>query len=611
MNERRNEAPREPCVDVTSRAAQERRRTSRPLLSLLCTAIGWTVLTLAMPAAAQSTGPAASATSSPAPAGAEAPTPQASHAPSAAAGTAAGAKSDKLVLDNLHGLVFVSGTKAVQSGGVARKGVDVRDVNVLKGKAFARIADTYLGHPLHLSDLNRLVRQTVAYCRAHDRPVVDVFVPEQDVTSGTVQIVVMEGRLGNVKVVNNRWFDADEIKRDIRLQPGEKISAKELEQDLAWINQNPFRKVDAVFVQGDRPGITNVQLDVKERYPLRPYVSYNNSGNPAIGRNMLNVGLNWGNVFDTDQRAGYQYERTGKHGALAAHRLSYTVPLRRRDVLSFSAGYVETDSKLFDVFGVSGRSASFSARYSMPLGRQGRLTQKIQTGFDFRRTNNNLEFFGDQVFDNSSDIVQFVADYSGLLPEPRGSNSWYATLVSSPGGIDSGNRDARFEAMRPGATADYNYVNLGYQRLMRLPGNVTWSATANMQWSDSRLLASQQMGLGGRGSVRGFEPRAVNGDNGLFVSNEIRSPSLRLPWRAGGTIGRVQLLAFLDYGKVGVVDPLPSETSNSVLSSTGLGLRYSFSNHVQLEADYGWQHQGRSLDPQTDGRTDFNLTFSY
>lgn len=589
--------------------ARKGRGARRALLSL-CAASGWAVLTLATPVAARAAGSADSAASSPSRAAADAQAAPAQKASSSAAGKAEGAP-DKLVLGNLRGLVFVGGTKAVRSGGIAAQGVDVTGVHVLKGKAFASIAGKYLGQPLRLSDLKRLVRQTVAFCRAHDRPVVDVFVPEQDVTSGTVQIVVMEGRLGQIKVVNNRWFDADEIKKDIRLQPGEKIDAKELEQDLAWINQNPFRQVDAVFVQGDRPGITDVQLDVKERYPLRPYLSYNNSGNPAIGRDMLNVGLNWGNVFDTDQRAGYQYERAGRHGGLAAHRLSYTVPLSWRDVLSFSASYVETDSKLFDVFGVNGRSAAFSARYSMPLRTSGRLTQKIQTGFDFRRTNNNLEFFGDRVFDNSSDIVQFVADYSGLLPEPGGSNSWYATLVASPGGLDGGNKDARFDAMRPGATAKYTYANLGYQRLMKLPGNITWSATANMQWSDGRLLASQQMGLGGRGSVRGFEPRLVNGDNGLFVSNEIRSPVFRLSRRNGGTIGNVQLLAFLDYGKVGVVDPLPSEAGSSVLSSTGIGLRYSFSNHVQLEADYGWQHQGRDLDPQADGRTDFNLTMSY
>ncbi|MDZ7669066.1 MAG: ShlB/FhaC/HecB family hemolysin secretion/activation protein [Gammaproteobacteria bacterium] len=250
--------------------------------------------------------------------------------------------------------------------------------------------------------------------------------------------MVLEARLGRVTASDNRWFQDASILGAARLSPGDKVSASTLEEDLAWLNRNPFRQVDAVFVQGAEPGTTDVQLEVKERYPLRPYVSYNNSGNPAIGEHMVSAGLNWGNVFDTDHHRGWPvYERTCNIDGLAAHRLSYTAPLPWRHELSISASHIETDSELFDVFGLSGRSSSVAARYSMPVPGPAiaGFSHQVQAGVDFRRTNNNLEFFGNEVFDDSSDIIQLAAEYSGRLPDQFGVNRWYANLVVSPGGL--------------------------------------------------------------------------------------------------------------------------------------------------------------------------------
>lgn len=523
------------------------------------------------------------------------------------------ARDSALVLEQLQGLKFVGSVDAVLADGVAVEGIAIDDLDVLAGPEFRATAAKYLGRPLHLADLERLVQETVAHCREHDRPVVDVLVPEQDVTSGAVQVVVLEARLGRVTTSDNRWFENDSILGAMRLSPGDKVSASTLEEDLAWLNRNPFRQVDAVFVQGAEPGTTDVQLEVKERYPLRPYVAYNNSGNPAIGEHMVSAGLNWGNVFDTDHRAGYQYERTGRNDGLAAHRLSYTAPLPWRHELSLSASHVETDSELLDVFGLSGRSTSFSARYSLPVRAPAiaGFSHQVQAGVDFRRTNNNLEFFGTQVFDDSSDIIQLAAEYSGRLPDRAGLNRWYASLVASPGGLSGRNEDERFEAMRPGATSDYIYGGVGYERLHRLPGDFTLSAKVDLQWSDSRLLASEQFGAGGPRSVRGFESRVVSGDSGLFVSNEVRTPAYALPFTGDFDAGDVQLLAFLEYGRVETRSPLAGEAQDEELSSAGIGLRYTFSNHVSLEADYGWQISGRDLDPGQDGKAHLNLLLSF
>lgn len=536
------------------------------------------------------------------------PAPAALEQPAAPA-----AQADAAVLEELKGLVFVSAMTDVQAAGVSATGVDATRVPLLDNAEFAALAAPYLGQRLTLGALQGLVDKIVVFCREHDRPVVDVMVPEQDVTAGTVQIVVLEGRLGTVSTVGNRWFKSDFLIGQIRLKPGEPVSAKTLNEDLAWLNRNPFRHVDAVFVQGSRPGTTDIQLQVRERYPLRVYGSYQNSGNAIIGKDIYSVGANWGNVFDTDQQAGYQYDRSGKADTLEAHHLNYSLPLPWRHVVSLSASHVTTESNLFNAFGLGGRSTRVGARYGMPLpSPRASVEHGVQLGVDYKRSNNNLEFFGTQIFDDSTDIVQLVAQYDGAAQDGYGVNSWYGKLVMSPGGLTGDNSDETFAATRAGATARYNYLQLGYARQTRLPKDYSWSLKADAQFADSRLLASEQFGVGGQSSVRGFEEREANGDSGVLLSNELRTPSLRLP--SGGWFAErseLQLLAFLDVGLAATHDARNGEADRRELAGTGVGLRYRLGNNATVQADYGWQLAGEDIDPADDTRLHMNILLSY
>lgn len=532
----------------------------------------------------------------------------------AASPQAAQDESATVVLTALQGLVFLASPDQVRAGGVAAAGLDVSAVPVLDTPEFRELAGRYLGAELRLGDLQRLVEEVVVFCREHDRPVVDVLVPEQDVTAGAVQVVVIEGRLGTVSSVNNRWFSSGFLTGSIRLQGGQPVSARTLQEDLDWLNRNPFRQVDAVFVPGAEPGTTDVQLQVQERFPVRVYAGYENSGNRFIGKDLWSVGFNWGNVFDTDHQAGYQYDRSGRDGALTAHHLSYTAPLPQRHILSLSASFIETDSDLFGAFGLTGRSTRVGARYWLPLPRASSetLAHGIQGGVDYKRTNNNLDFFGTEIFDDTADIVQFVAQYAGSMPDNGGLNSWYADLVLSPGGITGDNENENFDAIRAGAKAAYGYVRAGYERLTRLPRGYTWVFTGDLQHASARLLASEQMGIGGSGSVRGFEEREASGDHGVIVSNELRSPG----YRPGGEHwflrnSELQGLVFVDWGMARTQDRRAGEPGSESLAGIGLGLRYRLGNYLVAQADYGWQMAGKDIDREDDSRAHVRILASY
>jgi hemolysin activation/secretion protein len=180
--------------------------------------------------------------------------------------------------------------------------------------------------------------------------------------------------------------------------------------------------------------------------------------------------------------------------------------------------------------------------------------------------------------------VQGVVGYLGTLADAQGSTSGSITAFLSPGGIGGLNSDRDFEVQRPGSTASYEYVQASLGRTQRLPDDFTVVLTGLAQLSSARLLASEQFGLGGEGSVRGYDERIVEGDDGVSAQLELRTPARHL---LGGLADQTQALVFIDAGRVFQKDPQPGEMDTS-LASFGPGLRLRLGNYGTVKADYGW-----------------------
>jgi hemolysin activation/secretion protein len=130
-----------------------------------------------------------------------------------------------------------------------------------------------------------------------------------------------------------------------------------------------------------------------------------------------------------------------------------------------------------------------------------------------------------------------------------------------------------------------------------LPCSLEFVARITGQLADGNLLPTEQLGMGGYNSVRGYDLYSVLGDSGYFVNLELRTQPvcLGLGYRLG--IGDVfgisedELTAhiFYDFGDAYLHTPLPIEDPSVDLQSIGLGVRYSLQRRLSLRVDYGWQ----------------------
>ena len=512
-----------------------------------------------------------------APAVAAAPTPPPPAAPAA--------DPQEVLVAHLTGIRLVPSPAEVTQGGVHTSGLDVDQLVWLKRWRVSSMAEEYIGHPLTREGLVQLVRDLVVISRESDRPVVDVFAPPQDVTSGTIQVVVMAAKLGALHVENNQYFDTHIFVRQMRLTPGQEITESTLLGDLDRLNQNPFRQVDLVYARGSEAGETDLVLRVRDTRPERVYVGYEDTGNKATGLGRVFAGFNLGDLFNEDHQFSYQYTRGTDWDRLQAQSASYNVLLPWRNFLSVFGDWSRAETKPADLFALDGTSWQVGLRYTVPLPATTNFSQSLVLGADYKWSNNNLAFGGTQVFTSPVNIADGMVQYNATEIDEHGSTAAGVALFESPGGIGGDNHDHDFMVQRPGAKADYQYGQITFTRLQKLKSDYTLVLTGIGQIADQRLAPIEQFGLGGSSSVRGYDDRVVNGDDGISAQLELRTPSKHV---LSSIPDQTQFLVFLDAGREWIKDPMPGETDTTLVGA-GPGVRLQISKYGTVKCDYGWE----------------------
>lgn len=514
-------------------------------------------------------------------------------------------QGDEQVTANLTGIVFLGTMGEVAPTGRPTSGGIKTTVPGLSFSEVSRIAQPYMGKAVNFGDLDDICRQVTAYFESVNQPVVTALVPEQEIRGGVVQILVVRGKMGKVSVEGNRYFKSENLKSVVRLKEGEDIDLGTLTDDMNWLNGNPFRQVEPSLSPGQSAGQTDVVLEVKDRFPIRPYVSYDNFGIQSLGYDRYSAGASMIDIWSGwDQQLNYQYLTSGSFNALVSNSGSYSVALPWEHSLTFLASYSKSNPDAVGPLVQSGYYWQVSGRYNIPLPTLNVLDgldyrHQVYAGYDFKAANSDLFFNGaalDPVYNGLVglyNISQFVLGYGLNLTDPLGSTSFETVLYGSPGGMTTDNSNSSFQNIDGGADAQYIYGKFSLNRVFRLPGDACLMLSGQIQQADSNLMPSESFGIGGYDTVRGYDQRSSNGDNGYLGNVEIRTPPISI-WQlagAGEALDQLVLLGFLDYGQVLQYSSDTTTSVNSHLMSVGPGLRYNIGPYFNVRFDWGFQLQ--------------------
>ncbi|MCF7852982.1 MAG: BamA/TamA family outer membrane protein [Simkaniaceae bacterium] len=472
-------------------------------------------------------------------------------------------------------------------------------------KLDALITPIYLNKPLTKKVLEKLIETIENYFVQNDRPITKVVVPRQAINQGVLSLLVVQGKLGKVTSRGNVWLSNERLQEYVQLQPNEVIDERLVRQSIDFVNRNPFRTVEAVYSEGLNYQTTDLELIVREKMPFRPYVGVDNMGLQLIERTRIFAGFNYGNLFGADQIISFQFTTSKDTTAYRSFTGSYIIPLPWQNILEFYGGYSTVRVPMPVPFAQSqGRSSQVSGRYTIPLPMYNRyISHEYRLGFDFKRTNNTLEFVEDYPqFGQTVNLSQIVMGYKAEWKGVHWLTSFELNGYWSPGQIFNDQSNADYETLRYGAKNKWVYGRGEWLQKFLFGRNGEVSFKVAGQLSSMTLLPSEEFGIGGMETVRGYEERQLNGDQAFLASVEIKLPAMNgiIKPRASKEGVLVedlwQLVLFCDYGRTWVkndmfdyegINSLVMAPKTQFLFGAGPGLRYQIGAYLFLRADVG------------------------
>ncbi len=508
--------------------------------------------------------------------------PQGNSAPVATPEAVPDQQDDTPIGPALRALVILDKDSAIRV--TARDGIDVSPVARLWRIQDQMTSDLtpYLGRKLSRKLIAEIETTIAKRHRALGYPFVALSTPEQEITTGVLQVRVLEYKLGDIRITHTGKGSAATIASQLSLKPGDYIDAKALSDDLSWINRYPYRNVQAVFGPGKAPGDTDLVLATGSVRPWQVYGGHDNSGSSETGHDRYYMGGSVGNLLGTDSVLSYQGTGTRnavqgrKNPTYVSNALNYNILVGHHALLEAGLDQVETNLSSTNGFSIKGKI--YEANLDIRLGVASWVDLPGQTdvrfGISAKQQENIIFFYGTSVNDLSMPDYAAYLGFHHLDQSQAYSHVVDLVIHSTPGNIGAHDTDVKAVLFSQGrqSKSGYTYVSLNYGRKQALAHGLMWTTQVISQLATEPLPRTEQAGLGGPSLVRGYSLDDGAYDSAAILKDDLLFPVLQNP---GFT---VRPYVFVDMG---AGRDLATHQVKK-LASVGVGGTLSVTRHISL-----------------------------
>lgn len=480
----------------------------------------------------------------------------------------------------------------------------------------------YTGAKRNYGDIQKALEALELAYRSLGYGTVQVYVPEQEITQGTVRLLVTEGVVGKITVVGNQHFTTENILASLPdLKAGAAPNMRKLSEDIQLANENPAKQAEVTLGVSEQEGKVDAKVNVTDENPEKVLLSVDNTGTGATGKLRAGVAYQNANVANRDQVLTVAYTGSPDQPSgvkVDIYSFAYRLPFYgigdSLDII-YGKSSINTPSAQATGFAIAGKGDVFGLRWNHYFARRGEYTSKLVAGFDDKYINMRCT---NPTTGAPFDINPPVPGNAACTPYTvRLLSATYAGQRQSPGEIldyslgffqnfSTGSRydytaangatgNDRYSIMNADADGghqrptpnEFNYLKFAVSYLRALPDDWTVRAAFSGQYSNTPLPMSEQFSIAGAAAVRGFNERAVAMDKGGFVNLELYSPELAGRLNAPGSL---KALGFFDFGwamnYVGAPNTSHMGTFEKAnIASIGAGLRYSMGKDFSVRFD--------------------------
>lgn len=471
----------------------------------------------------------------------------------------------------------------------------------------------FIGPQRDFGDVQEALEALEALFTKRGFTTVSVQLPEQVLDKGEVLLRVVEGRLREVKISGQGFFDEENVRAALpTLKPGKIPVLDDISANLRIANENPARQLALSLSPGEREEDIDAVVRVTDERPWKLGASLDNTGTNQTGKRRLGLMFQHANLWNKDHILTYQYQTSpDRLDDVKVHALSYRMPLYELgDALDLYATESSVNAGAIPAgpisLAISGSGFVFGGRYTLNLKRYGDYEQKLLVGLDHKAFDNKIGAGTVQLGDAIT-VHPLSVQYNGAWQNAGSTLSFFAGAIYNLSGGKHG-QQSDFDRSRAGSSKDFYLLRGGLSASHSYKSDWQVRFSSSAQWADQPLIPGEQFGIGGSTSVRGFQEREISNDKGVQMSLELYTPEL---CGASGGDHRCRLLGFVDSGAVYRVNPLPGEQVREHIASTGVGLRYSWSKHASFQTDFGHVLQGGGSQARGDWRLHVQLGLVY
>ena len=502
---------------------------------------------------------------------------------------------------------------------VAKIKFPVQEVRIIGNTVFHRneltaLVKKYAKPDQTLAGLEAAAANITDFYRKRGYFVARAYLPAQEIKNGVVEIIVLEGRYGEITLNNNsRTQDAVLNNHVAQSQLGDIIDVRRLEHALLLIGDvsqvdevlavlRPGKEVgtsDLVIQVGTmppppavpppsvtEPGVPppeatppTVKPSIKSTSLMQGSVSVDNYGTRVTGRYRVGASARLNSPSGYGDRLEGRILTSGQGQDYA--RLAYGIPVGPSG-LQLGLAYTNSSYQIgeeFSALDADGRAVVWTASATYPLIRSRGGNLYTDLSYDQKSLNDHVGATNSNS-EKRNNILGL--GLSGNRNEASGSSTTFTLRIES----------GRLLIETPSAKAideltartDGSYTKLGYSlaRYQRLTTNTLLYLALSGQRASKNLDSVEKMPLGGPYGVRAYPVGEAAGDDGFLATAEIRYEVAQtmLP-------GKLNLIGFYDTGKSSINhNPYASGDNVRTLSGAGFGISLAKPRNYESQLSY-------------------------
>lgn len=483
---------------------------------------------------------------------------------------------ERLRRDNPTQDVFLQADKANQESAIPTDTnspciqvnlITVQGITLIDEDEVNKVTKSYMSRCLFLNDINQLIAEISNLYLDRGFITSRAFVQPQKVEKGTLDILVVEGKIEKLQSSNMKHR---QLNAAFPVEENTILNLRDLEQGIENLNRLQQNAAQLDIKPGSDTGLSVVNVMNDKSRPVHGQVFIDNSGSEPTGKYLVGGSLSWDNplgMSDSLYLSLSEATQGDPGGSSQSYAVNYSIP-QGYFLWSLSANHFSYEQMIAGNaidFTTSGESDNQSIGLDYVAFRSQRSKWSISSDITKKVSKNYIE---DVFLDTSSRTL-----YLGSI----GINSTYKMNSSMlRGGVTWTNSFGAGDATKKLTDAETDFQFNKYALDLGISGgfdiykqSFRYNSSLYYFYSPTPIVASEALSLGGQYSIRGFDQETVTGYKGGYLRNEISYP--KTLWN------KIRLEPFVAYD-IGQSDAPDYNKDKMTLSGATIGFRSAFAN---------------------------------